>query len=78
MQIYVAFEPSPAFPMGTNSCLKSSLQNVRMSEPKQRQTTLIHFMPGINYPYQIQHCFECILKLFLKTVFNLFCEIGFK
>ena len=30
------------------------------------------------YPYQIQHCFECIFKLFLKTVFNLFCEIGFK
>ena len=30
------------------------------------------------HPYQIQHCFECILKLFLKTVFNLFCEIGFK
>ena len=29
-------------------------------------------------PYQIQHCFECIFKLFLKTVFNLFCEIGFK
>ena len=27
-------------------------------------------------PYQIQHCFECIFKLFLKTVFNLFCEIG--
>ena len=30
------------------------------------------------FPYQIQHCFECIFKLFLKTVFNLFCEIGFK
>ena len=29
-------------------------------------------------PYQIQHCFECIFKLFLKTVFNLFCEVGFK
>ena len=23
-------------------------------------------------PYQIQHCFECIFKLFLKTVFDLF------
>ena len=31
-----------------------------------------------NIPYQIQQCFECIFKLFLKTVFNLFCEIGFK
>ena len=30
------------------------------------------------FPYQIQHCFECIFKLFLKTVFNLFCEIGLK
>ena len=29
-------------------------------------------------PCQIQHCFECIFKLFLKTVFNLFCEVGFK
>ena len=29
-------------------------------------------------PYQIQHCLECIFKLFLKTVFNLFCEMGFK
>ena len=29
-------------------------------------------------PYQIQHYFECIFKLFFKTVFNLFCEIGFE
>ena len=29
-----------------------------------------------NLPYQIQNCFKCIFKLFLKTVFNLFCEIG--
>ena len=26
----------------------------------------------------LSHCFECVFKLFLKTVFNLFCEIGFK
>ena len=32
----------------------------------------------LEYPYQIQHCFKYIYKLFLKTVFNLFCEIGFK
>ena len=32
----------------------------------------------VEQSYQIQHCFECIFKLFLKTVFNLFCEIGFK
>ena len=25
-----------------------------------------------------QHCFECIFDLILKTVFNQFCEIGFK
>ena len=31
---------------------------------------------AFEFPYQIQHCFECIFKLFLKTVFNLFCEIG--
>ena len=37
----------------------------------------IHYR-GASLPYQIQHCFECIWKLFLKTVFNLFCEIGFK
>ena len=30
------------------------------------------------FPYQIQHYFECIFKLFFQTVFNLFCEIGFK
>ena len=33
---------------------------------------------SVIYPYQIQHCFECIFTLFFKTVFNLFCEIGFK
>ena len=31
------------------------------------------YVSGLNY--QIQHCFECILRYF--TVFNLFCEIGF-
>ena len=33
---------------------------------------------GRLFKYQIQHCFKCIFDLFLKTVFNLFCEIGFK
>ena len=39
---------------------------------------IVRMSKGCNIPYQIQHCFECIFKLFLKTVFNLFCEIGFK
>ena len=49
-----------------------------------RYFTILLANPGgivgifIHNPYQIQHCFECIFKLFLKTVFNLFCEIGFK
>ena len=55
--------------------------------PKKKQMTCIFLLiktllpvwkMGQIEPYQIQHCFECIFKLFLKTVFNLFCEIGFK
>ena len=56
------------------ACLSESLQDEGLFS----SANILQIADVFAIPYQIQHCFECIFKLFLKTVFNLFCEIGFK
>ena len=53
---------------------------IKISDKKPRclDLTEVIFKCDFHNPYQTQHCFECIFLLFLKTVFNLFCEKGFK
>ena len=64
-------------------CVKISWDKI-WTEGRQPRRKQVHATITVTYklcytcPYQIQHCFECIFKLFLKTVFNLFCEIAFK